>query len=457
MSNTHWRKAITGDFAKSGKWDDGRPGIKDDAFITATGPDYTVKVIGADAAHTLTLNSVDATLLEKGQGSLHAGALDIEAGTAILTTANTIGHITMTGGELEFSNSAALGGADITISRKAVLAATGDAVLSNAIEGAFAQASFAAKDGVTLKLDGSLTFGDTADSNALNFIGTGTNGKGDGTGVIDLDGTLGAMGRHYVEIEGVTLGTSIANNSGFETMLSSSQKVIFDSNSVLDLTGQNDITLHLPMGTGEILNSGEHENLTSDQSAFGGLIQGDFDITMNGGGGIGGTMALKAGDVITVNNAAELPVHFVGDAPAINLVHTPARTFSDELSFLGATFSGAGPAVDLGTGQDTDLTIDHNFVGTIANFGGHNGGTDTITLGDAAGEGTPTIQYNPSEAGTGGELIVQYGTNPAYTLELIGSYTQADFKVNPQDPQQIECSAEQSAPHVPVHLVDALI
>src|ERR1700753_4349391 len=75
MTTTHWRNAITGDFAKAGKWDDGVPGIQDDAVIPATGADYTVKVISADAAHALTLDSTDATLLEKAQGSLHVGTL----------------------------------------------------------------------------------------------------------------------------------------------------------------------------------------------------------------------------------------------------------------------------------------------------------------------------------------------------------------------------------------------
>ncbi len=56
-ASTNWRKAATGDFAKKGKWDNGRPGIHADAVIAATGADYVVKVISADAAHSLTLNS----------------------------------------------------------------------------------------------------------------------------------------------------------------------------------------------------------------------------------------------------------------------------------------------------------------------------------------------------------------------------------------------------------------
>ncbi|HEY1708505.1 MAG TPA: hypothetical protein VGG10_09595 [Rhizomicrobium sp.] len=106
------------------------------------------------------------------------------------------------------------------------------------------------------------------------------------------------------------------------------------------------------------------------------------------------------------------------------------------------------------------MTVDHNFVGTITNFGGHNGGTDTITFADPndAGKVAPSIQYEPNEAGTGGELIVQYGADPAYVLSLIGSYSQNDFAVDPHNSLQIDCSAEQMlSPQVPAHVVDALV
>ncbi len=74
-----------------------------------------------------------------------------------------------------------------------------------------------------------------------------------------------------------------------------------------------------------------------------------------------------------------------------------------DLSFDGATFGGAGPAIDLGTGQNNRLSIDHTFTGTVSNFGGHNGGTDHIVIVDESGHGTPTLRYEPNEAGTGGD------------------------------------------------------
>ncbi|HEY1708042.1 MAG TPA: hypothetical protein VGG10_07240 [Rhizomicrobium sp.] len=456
MTTTHWRNAITGDFAKAGKWSDGRPGIKDDAVIAATGADYTVKVISADAAHVITLDSANATLLEKAQGSLHVGTLNIEAGTAVFNAANTIGKIVMTAGEVEISNNAALGGADISISRQAILAATANVEISNDIDESLLQATFAVKNGATFKMDGGLSF-DTRDAATLNFTGLGIHGKGDGSGIIDLDGAIGAMSAHTtVVIEGATLGSSVANNANFDSFLSNALHMDIETNGVLDLTHQGNVAIQMLLGTGEILNSGAREALTFDQYSFGGFTKGDFDITLNGGGEFGGTIALNPGDRIHVIAGAVLHALFEGAAPAIDL-EDPQGFSNGELSFEGAIFDGAGPAVDLGTGQDNNLILDHNFVGTITNFGGRNGGADTITFSDESGKGVPSLQYNPNEAGTGGELIVQYGAEPAYTLQLEGTYTLSDFTVDPGDSNQVACSAEQSSPHVPAHVLDALV
>jgi hypothetical protein len=450
MTTTHWRDAVTGDFAKAGKWDDGKPGIHTDAAIAATGANYVVKVISADAAHTLTLNSVDATLLEKTHGSLHLGTLDIEHGTAILTQANTIGDIVMTGGKLEVSTGAALGDAAIAMRGEAVLAATADAVVSNDIAGVAIQEGFAAANGKILSLDGSLTF-NVKNPDTLNFTGTGIHGKGDGTGIIDIDGAVGAISsKSVLTITGVTLGTSIADSHGFDTLVSNVQRLIIGTNGVLDVTDQNDLTLHLNQGTGVLENLGAHESITL-LANFGGTISGDFDITMNGGG-LFGTIDLAAGDKIHVQNAAEFEAHFTGAAPSIDLVDLNGS--GGELVLRGDTFSGDGPAVDLGTGQNNVLHIESNFVGIITNFGGHGGGTDMITFDNEAGNGTPTLHYQENQAGTGGELTVQFETQPAIVLNLIGHYTLSDFQAGFET---ILCSAEQSAPLVPAHVMDALI
>ncbi|HEY1707655.1 MAG TPA: hypothetical protein VGG10_05280 [Rhizomicrobium sp.] len=414
MTTTNWRSAVTGDFAKSGKWSDGRPGIKDDAVIAATGAAYTVKVISADAAHVLTLDSANAKLLEKGQGSLHVGTLNIERGTAVLTTANTIGKILMTHGSLDFSNSAALGNAAISIDTggskiPCILAATATAEIANDIT--MNQGTIAVDNGATLKLDGTLAF-NTVFSQYISF--GSASAKPDGSSVVDLDGTLGAMDAHtFITISGATLGSSIAQSSEFDTLISNAQQVNIEANSVLDLTHQDGITLQLATGQGQILNSGAHEALTLIGSSVGG-IKGDFDVTLDGGG-IGGTIALSTGDAIHVVNGGELTAHFEGNEPAIDL-QDPSGS-EGVLSFIGATFDGVGPTVDLGTGHDNIMMIDHNFIGTIINFGGHNGSTDFITFQGEAGKGVPSLQYQPNEAGTGGELIVQYGTELAVSFQ----------------------------------------
>ncbi|HEY1707654.1 MAG TPA: hypothetical protein VGG10_05275 [Rhizomicrobium sp.] len=450
MTTTNWRSASTGDFAKKGKWDHGAPGANTDAVIAATGADYIVKVISADAAHTLTLDSANATLLEKGQGSLDVGTLNIEAGTAVLTTANTIGSIVMTGGDLEFSSSASIGDAAISL-KQAILSATASAQVANSI--AITNGHFEVGNGATLKLDGHLTF-DTATAESLKFA---YNEAGaDGSGVIDLDGSMGALSAHTsISIDGVTLATAVSNNSAFETLISEAQSVVIRNHGVLDLTHQNNVTLDVLQGTGEILNRGSHESATFVNSFYDGTIKGDFDITMEGGF-FAGAIALKPGDAIHVIGGGGLGVNFKGDAPAIDL-QDPQGDSGGDLSLIGATFSGAGPAIDLGTGQDNNLKIDHTFTGTITNFGGHGGGTDHIFIYDEVGHGNPTLQYEANAEGTGGELVVQYGTAPAFDLTLNGHYVQGDFTVDPDESDEIDCSAEQPAPHLPAHVVDALI
>jgi hypothetical protein len=203
-----------------------------------------------------------------------------------------------------------------------------------------------------------------------------------------------------------------------------------------------------------ILNSGAHDNLNLVGATFNGTIKGDFTLTSEGGG-FGGTIALKAGDqihAVGTNGFADL--HFVGDAPAIDLENQSGTNGGTQLNLIHVTSSGAAPAIDMGTGQNNTLFLEDSSIGTISNFGGHNGGTDTLILDEGGGHGQPTLQYNPNEAGTGGELIVTYMGGPTISLELAGHYTQSDFTGNFAE---IECSAEQSSPQVPVHVVDALI
>ncbi|HEY1706654.1 MAG TPA: hypothetical protein VGG10_00205 [Rhizomicrobium sp.] len=454
-STTNWRDAVTGDFAKAHKWDDGKPGIKSDAVIAATGADYVVKVIGADAAHILTLDSADATLNEKGQGSLHAGRLAIESGTAILTTTNAIGSIAMTGGELKFSNAAALGDAAISIGQTAKLSAIASAEIANniVIDG---QATFTVGHGQTLAMDGAFTF-DPSSANRLNFLSNG-HGSGPG-GVIDVNdtGSVGAVAAHcFLTIDGVTLGSSVAGSSFFNTFVSSAQSVVIDSGA-LDLTNQNDISLARLFGDGDVVNTGGRENLVLSDPQFGGTLEGDFNIRLEGGS-LAATAALKAGDTIHVIGGGDIGANFVGDAPAIEL---KASHGNGILSLEGSTFNAAPPAVDMGTGQNNELRLDHTFNGTISDFGGHNGGTDVIVIGDEDSTSDWSLQYDPNASGTGGELVVQSGMGPiVVTLNLEGSYSQGDFVLNARSLfLEIDCSSEQSSPHTPeiTHIVDALI
>jgi hypothetical protein len=202
------------------------------------------------------------------------------------------------------------------------------------------------------------------------------------------------------------------------------------------------------------LNSGPHEHLTAAFISLSGGVTGDFDLTVDAGA-FGGTLALSSGDTIHVTEACQFDdVHFESPALTIDLEDSVG---GGTLWLTGATFSGTAPAIDLGTGQNSSLSIDHTFGGTISNFGGHGGGTDHIFIDDVTDSADPTLHYKPNEAGTGGELIVKYETMPAFVLNFEGTYTQDDFKIDPKNGAEIDGSAEQSSPQVPVHVMDALI
>ncbi|HEY1708218.1 MAG TPA: hypothetical protein VGG10_08120 [Rhizomicrobium sp.] len=454
LGTTNWNMAVTGNFATGGNWAHGTPDTNADAVVAATGAAYIVKVSSADVAQTLTVDSADATLLEGGNGSLTLGTLDVAAGTVLLTTANTLNAIVLAGGTLEFSNSAALGDAPIQFYGDGALSPTADVQIANEIE--YSQtATFGSANGVTLKLDSGLD-----DPKQINFIGNDANGKANGSGVVDLDGPLSiSNGFTNVLIGGVTLATSIANNITFSVFVSEAQTVDIAQYGVLDLSQQNNVTVHGLSGDGEIVNMGPNETFTIESyipgtvDVFQGEIKGDFNIKMYDIA-FSGTIALSPGDFIAVRDSGNFEhAEFIGAAPTIQL---DKRTSDGSLDLTNTTFDGAAPAIGMGVGQNNSLYIDHSFAGSIVNFGGHNGGTDHIFIADEAGLGVPTLQYEANAQNTGGVLVVQYGPAPAFDLNLVGTYTQADFTVDANNSTEIDCSAEQSSPHVPAHL-DSLI
>ncbi|HEY1708219.1 MAG TPA: hypothetical protein VGG10_08125 [Rhizomicrobium sp.] len=447
MGTTHWLDAANGDFAKRDKWDDGRPDANTDAVIDAVGANYVVKVISADAANSLTVDSATALVQERGHGSLDLGALDIKAGTVALTTANTIGSIAMSGGELKFTSAAALGEGTISLTGDATFSAIASAEIDNAIT-LGTKVTFTVGHGQTLALDGPLTFA-SGSINRLNFISNGHGSIYGGTGVIDVNDTGSinpASAGSYLTIKGVIVGSTVADSSFFNSFVSGAKSVTVDTDSGLDLAGQNNVSLSNLTGYGSVYDyGGALENLFISNAQFSGTLFGNFDLTLDGGK-LSGAVELAAGDTIHVIDTGEIALTSLGKNTVIDL---DAANGGGVLSLEGRTPSGA-LGVDLGTSQNNELDIDNSFNGTILDFGGHNGGTDAIVIADEAAASDWTLKYQPNDARTAGQLIVRSGAGAVVaTLNLEGNYALSDFSLNQTAPYlEIDCSVDVSGPSI---------
>jgi hypothetical protein len=226
------------------------------------------------------------------------------------------------------------------------------------------------------------------------------------TFIMDLTSFSSDDDTYNIAITGSTVKSSLTNETAFETFLSDAATITLNDGSVLDLTGQNGVTLHNFSGTGKLLNTGAHETLTIATTPypqfFVGTVRGDFDLTVTGFDSFTGSrFGMKAGDTI----------HMSGNSTLLEL--------------NGVTFVGAEPAIDMTTGSNEHLAIDHNYAGTISNFGNNDG----IIIGDETYDSKIVIHYDHNAQNTGGVLRVQIGSQAEIDLTLAGHYTWGNFHV----------------------------
>src|SRR5262249_6180990 len=81
-----WNTAASGSWGTAANWSNGVPTSSVDALINATGGNYTVSLVSAAVAHSLIINSSNATLAAGSDDSLTiTGALTVDAGSISLT------------------------------------------------------------------------------------------------------------------------------------------------------------------------------------------------------------------------------------------------------------------------------------------------------------------------------------------------------------------------------------
>ena len=405
MSSTSWKAGLSGDWFTAANWAGGVPTSATDVFISAFGT-YTVTLSGAASAHSLTLNSLGATLSESSSGSLAVGgAFEIDAGTTILGGNNNIGGgltvtgassiaflngaNTITGGTtienfatLDLGNAGGLGSTAVTIFQ-GELRATATETINNALT-LNTTATIAAAAGKTLTLN----------NGNWSIVQTTTNiqfGTDTDTGTIVWHTTSpGANDGHTILVEGGTLRGGDAN---FGTFFTDAFETTVTAGAKLDLGGA-DATINDLQGAGIVTSSAGAPTLT---------LTTDF--------------APQTGiDAETVGNT-------LAGSLSINLLNTNAVSttyiFTERNVYSGTTTLESGAVLDIGGGgtsgtlgtgtvqlnngviefdRSDGLTIANIIVGTgvVDYFGG----TYVVRSSNTYSGGTQVLENALVEAGT---------------------------------------------------------
>jgi hypothetical protein len=217
-----------------------------------------------------------------------------------------------------------------------------------------------------------------------------------------------AQGSYTLGIQGTcTLESNIANETAFDSLLSQAATVTLGSGAILDLTGQDGVTLNRLSGMGEIVNRGAREDLTiaiTQAPGFAGRIEGDFNLTTSTVATFSGSVFdLKAGDTIHMGGSFGLldlgGVHFV---------------------------KCITPDIDMGAGTNNDLGVDHDFLGTILNLASG----DSFIIEDETYAAGGRLRFVQNADHSGGNLEVKIGDQHWIDLALTGHFHSSDFFIS---------------------------
>lgn len=233
--------------------------------------------------------------------------------------------------------------------------------------------------------------------------------------VVDLElSGFSAAGSYFLAATGVTVECLDAGNAAFASMWSGATTVTLGKGAVLDLGGQDAITLNGLSGTGAVVDTGAgHLALTLSTApfgetgfpAFGGDFSGDMTITVNGLGFLQGShFDLAKGDSL----------NFGHDFQLINLDGAKIAKGSQ----LVIDMHGAGF-------QNPALEIDPQFAARIAGF---SGGAELVFVSLDYDAAHTTITWTQQNA-KGGLLEIQIGDQEEIRLHMLGDYEQSNFRV----------------------------
>ena len=253
MSNHYWKVAIDGDWQSPGLWFGGVPTAADDAFLDATGGDYTVTISTSAAANALTIDD-GATLSDFAGATLSTGELDVN-GNAILDGSNAIGSMYLyDGGLLSAAGDDALGSARPYF-RGGELLATGDIDETTVVD--WETGTAAAAHGKTLRIDG---FFILAPAGEMTF------GDGANDGTVVLSGN-GSSTPPQISSVSVHAGTLTTDSYLLGLVLGIANVTTIDAGATIDVAGHS-ATIKELLGEGAITNSGAATTLTLAGGGF---------------------------------------------------------------------------------------------------------------------------------------------------------------------------------------------
>ncbi|HEY1710712.1 MAG TPA: autotransporter-associated beta strand repeat-containing protein, partial [Rhizomicrobium sp.] len=377
MSTLKWKSAASGDFNDATRWDTGHaPGAGDIVNVGLAGS-YTVTVDTADTAGTINFSAAGATLMETGAGSLTLDILKLSAGTVVLQNANTIGnYIFQTGGQLQFSNSNALGTATDFLSAGEQTALASATIANNlSLFQGGTTATIDAAAGQTLDIgSGGWTLND-AGIPTLQF------GSATETGTViwhSASGTVTGGGGYKVNVAG---GTLQAGDSSFSSFTTNANNTTVAAGATLDVAG-NDLMIHNLLGAGSVIDNGT-ANLDLMGANFSGTIGGDLlvvvfnDVVLSGINTYVFGTEVEAGAVLGISNGGALGAGTLNLGGG-ELLATADVSLSNHTGFFNADTVAAA------TGHTLTLASPNmDWEGNSTAF--------SVTFGDATHKGTVVL------------------------------------------------------------------
>jgi autotransporter-associated beta strand protein len=406
MALTEWKVGVDGNWNVGAYWTSGRPSAGTDAVIDAKGS-YTVSLATAGSANSLAMNAAGAQLLEQPTASLNiVSTFFMEAGTALLNAANTIGSVFQSGGTIVATDNVALGTGLYSIWGGSFIAAA-NLALANQLD-MRGNITFAAEHGKTLDLNSPAPWNLNASNPfALHFGGNAN----DGTVVWHTQpGSSVTSGSTLAVL--VDGGTLQAGDASFDTLLSSATNTGVASGAILDIAGFATTIANLT-GTGAIHDGGVPATLTLLAGAFSGQIQDAIalsvqsgTVVLTGANTYGGGTTISSGTLQLGDGgiAGSIPGDIVDNA-ALVYDHSGAYSQTAGISGRGRVTSEGGAAYTINRaesyGGGTTVLGSSITMGNSSAFG-----SGRLTLADATLLATTSATLTPTGLAISGTTTI---------------------------------------------------